>query len=262
MRFKVPALSFVFLILLVVPAAYASAPVQDVETTTQVPENAPINAPAQPVSPVKLNDEIPSEQNQLRNNEKVNLVSDTKVTLREQIQQKRMDALKNADAKRAELQQKLTGITDSQKSAIVQRLDTRFVNANNTATDRWVDALEVMSSMLDRAGSEAADLKDSGTNTFVLDSAITRARTALTNAETAVANQAQKTYALNITTEESLKMNVGATVSQFSLDLRNTYNTVVAAKQALKEVIASLATLKATDAVQVTPATNSAEVVE
>lgn len=263
MRFKIPVLFFVFLMLISVPVASAQP--------TEVPANVPVQIPNRPVSPVELNQSQPPAQpaqNGLnttgtQNNEATNVISETKNTLRERVQQSRNESLRNVDAKRTELQQKLAGIRDNQKTAIVQRLDSRFVNANNLATDRWTSALEVMSSMLERASSQAADLKDSGVNTFALDSALTRAQTALTTAETAVATQAQKTYVLNVTTEEALKMNVGSTVSQFRLDLSNTYNSVVAAKQALKQVMASLAAVaNSADNVQASPATNSAEVAE
>lgn len=177
-----------------------------------------------------------------------NLLIEKEATLRENVQQKRMDALSTGQARREQFKEKLSVIRDAQKLAVVQRLDNNFVAINNASTDRWISALEQLSSMVDRASSEAADLEASGVNTAVLDQAIVRAQTAITTAQTAVINQAGKSYIMTITTEAALRTNVGSTVTQFRNDLRNTYSIVANAKQSVVQVVRALATDKDTPA--------------
>ncbi len=192
----------------------------------------------------------------------VNDTAEAKISHREEIQKKRMESLNAAETKRNEFKQQLAGIRDNQKTATVQRLDTRFVSINNLITDRWVTALETMSGMVDRASSEAAGLEESGVNTNLLDAAVTRAQTAITTAQTSVTTQAGKVYVINITTEAGLRANVGATVSQFRTDIRNTHSSVVAAKQAVMQVVRALATAKLSGTTPSPKATESAVISE
>lgn len=189
-------------------------------------------------------------------------VAEPQATFRETVMQKRMDALTTSQTSREQFREQLQTISDAQVVSVVQRLDDNFLSINNTSTDRWITALEQMTDMVDRAGSQAADLEESGTNTVALSMAITRAETALATAQTAVSNQAGKSYVVTITTEAALPANVRTVALQFGSDIRSTYATVSSAKQAVVQVMQALASAQEVPVTQVPQATNSAETME
>lgn len=189
-------------------------------------------------------------------------VAEKQATFRETVMQKRMEALTTAQPRREQFDEQLQTISDAQVVSVVQRLDDNFISINNSTTDRWTTALEQMSDMVDRAGSQAADLEESGMSTVALTSAISRAKTALTTAQAAVSTQAGKSYIVNITTEAALPASVRTMALQFGSDIRNTYASVSLAKQSVVQVMQALAAAQAVPVTQVPQATNSAETTE
>lgn len=136
-------------------------------------------------------------------------------------------------SKRAEFKEKLQEMSDANKQARVEKIDTRIASVNAAQTAKWMETLTKMEALLAKFTAQEASLKASGKNTTALASAIASAQTAVTTAKTAVNAQASKEYVINITSETALKTNVGSTVSLFKTDTRTTRQTVIAARTAL-----------------------------
>jgi Skp family chaperone for outer membrane proteins len=230
-----------------VSAQESSETSQEMNVVTTVPSKPPRS-----ITNKEISKHLDSMKNQMKD-------------LRSDIQEKREAAKETAAAKKEALRAKIAAIKDTHKKAVVQRLDTRFETTNQTSTDRWTEALEKMTHLVDRVGSEAADLKSNGVDTATVDLSITKARAAILAAEVSVASQAGKTYVMPITTDATLRNTVGTTVSQFRNDLRNTHQTLVIAKKAVMDTVRALVVLKKKPAASTTtppPVSTTSAVIE
>ena len=129
-------------------------------------------------------------------------------------------------AKRDEFKTRIQTIKDEKKKALVARIDGKLSEVNIKHTDRFSQVLTKLQTHLDKISQTAKDKK------VLADVGIAQA--SIDAAETAVANQAAKTYTIQITTETALRLNVGTTTSQLRQDLMSTHKLVVDAKQAVQ----------------------------
>ncbi len=165
-------------------------------------------------------------------------------SFRGQLEAKRAAAKSSIASKRTQLQTRIAQIQDSEKKVVVTRIESRLEATNMAVTDRYATALEEMNLFLDRASTKAAMLEAGGMDTMTVEASITRARTAITTAQTAVANQAGKTYTPTLTTDANIATNVGSSVSLLRQDLRVTYQSVINARQAVSSAVRALSLLE------------------
>lgn len=163
-------------------------------------------------------------------------MQEKKETMRELMQTKRTAAKETFQAKRDAFKEKLQTIKDTNKQTMVQNIDTKMATMNQTHTDRFAGHLEKLEEILNKLTTRITELKSSGKDTEAAEAALAEAKTTLETAKTAVTTQAAKEYVATITSETTLRVNVGTTVSQLQADLRTTHKTVTAAKQALVTV--------------------------
>lgn len=157
---------------------------------------------------------------------------------REKLQEKRTQAQEKFKAKREAFQQKITTIKDENKKQLIERLDTKISTVHTNRTNQMLENIEKLVSILANMQEKTTSAKESGKNTSSVDSAITKAETAINNAKTAVEAQAGKEYVITITATGSgqLKNSVGATTKQLQADLSASHKLIVAAKQAVQQV--------------------------
>lgn len=170
-------------------------------------------------------------------------VSSSSSTIRSQLLQTREMLKSKILQERNLFKEKVAALKDQRKKTIVERVDERIPEINSNRTTQMSNALARMNDILDRISTKAAALKAQGKNTTALDQAITTARNAITTSQTAVNTQAGKTYTISITTEDTLKTTVGATLKQLTTDLQATHKTVIAAREAVRKAITELAKL-------------------
>ncbi|MBP9690637.1 hypothetical protein KBD81_01010 [Candidatus Woesebacteria bacterium] len=139
---------------------------------------------------------------------------------------RREEAKEKFESKREEFKLKLAEIKDERKQAIVERVDTRLAEKNSTLTDRLFAHLDKMTEILDRLEERATE-----TSNTAADTAIAEARTAVADARTAVESQAVKEYIVTLGDESELKTDVSAVVTQFRTDMKETAETVKAARE-------------------------------
>lgn len=160
-------------------------------------------------------------------------IQETRMASREAMMPNKMATPAGQMSKKAEFKEKLQQLTDSDKQAIVEKIDTRITSTNASQTAKWMESLTKMESLLAKFTAQEATLKAAGEDTTALAAAITSAQIAVATAKTAVNTQASKEYVINITSEKALRTNVGSTVSQFRVDSRTTRQTVIAARTAV-----------------------------
>lgn len=145
--------------------------------------------------------------------------TEAKLELAEAIKQKRLELKEIIASKQAEFKEKLKIIRDEKKKLIVTNINTKLAELNTKHTDRYIKVLENLQKILDAITNDADKVN---------------AQQAIETAKTAVEAQATKIYSVTITTEETLRINVGQTISQLNKDLSTTYKTVITAKQAVQ----------------------------
>lgn len=152
-------------------------------------------------------------------------IKDLQQERKETITQTKGDILVLRDQFKARLQT----IKDARKKLLVEKLDLNISQANAKHTARFSELLTKLQTILDKFSASTSALPN------VL-SDINNAQNAINIAKDAVASQSAKVYTIQITTEPNLKMNVGATVSQFRQDLMAVYKLVIDAKQAVQKL--------------------------
>ena len=170
--------------------------------------------------------------------------STTSATLNQKLNSSTVQNPSTTSQTKEVFQQKLAAIKDAKKKILVQKINDKIADLNKRATNKMSLGLTNISTILTNLDTRAKNMKTAGKDTTAYDAASLKAKNAITTAAAAVSAQAAKTYTVTITTEGALKINVGATVSQFRLDLVAVHKLVVDAKQAVWTAAKELAKLK------------------
>ncbi len=152
--------------------------------------------------------------------------------------------------------QRIQQIQDARKRLIVEKINSKIASSNTRLTGKMVDALDKLTSILDRIKVKAATLKADGKDTTKLEEAIAAAEKAIADAKTAVIEQAQKQYSVEIPSDGVLKNAIGQMVSQFRQDIKAVHKLVVDAKQAVSKAISELAQLRGVGNINATSSGN------
>ena len=187
--------------------------------------------------------ELRAEVNQTKKDTRIELIN-TRQSSKAAMMDQRQDMKASMSAKRAEFKEKLQAIKDTKKQAVVDKIDVKISTVNSSQTKKWEEVLTKLEGILGRISSQGATLKSEGLNTTMLDASITSAQRAIQTANTSVTTQSQKDYVITITSESALRNTVGSTVSLFRTDLKNTQQTVNAARLAVVKAAEELNELK------------------
>lgn len=134
--------------------------------------------------------------------------------LRQQAQERMAQAKENA-------KNRINQISDAKKRAIAQRIVDQLNHVNQVWTNHFANVLDRLDDVLQKIQSRTDKVAANGTDVSSVATAIQKAKTAIATARTAVTAQAQKTYALNLSTIPQ-GTDQGALVSQ----LRNQFKTL------------------------------------
>lgn len=130
------------------------------------------------------------------------------------------------DRMRVKFEEKIKTIRDEKKKQIVEHADAKIAEINKRRTDAMLDQLNKMSEILVKAKARGADTA--------------AAEAAIASAKTAVVAQAGKTYTVEITTEDKLKVKVGEAMKALKTDLQAVHQKVVDARKATADAIRSV----------------------
>ena len=141
----------------------------------------------------------------------------------------------------AELKTKLGKIKDEKKQVIVEGVYTKLNEINTRATNQFAEKIDQMEKVLANIKSRADKVAAKGTDITAVRVKITEAETLITSTKTAIATQVAKNYAINVTTEATLKTAVKSTRDLLQADLAKLKATVKSVHDALRGAAATLA---------------------
>lgn len=164
-----------------------------------------------------------------------------KVETRKEVTQTKQTTIQNLKeqmaTREAALKLKLKAFRDKKKATVAERVSTNLNNINAQRTAQMTKTLSTMSSILTRletrVNSATPDIKDPAAAKL----AIANAKAAIASAQSSVTTQSQKDYTLTISSETKAKQEAQTTRDQLQSDLKTTRATVIAAKQAVINVI-------------------------
>lgn len=161
--------------------------------------------------------------------------------LRESLKTKREETKKKIEDERAKLKAKLAKLKDERKKNIVEKVAQQIKELNDRLTNHFTDVLEKLGKTLARIEARIKKGEERGMDVSSARRALETANAEIKKAEEAVKLQATKVYPISITTEEELKVDVGAAREALNKDLRVLRDVVQAARNAVQNVATTLA---------------------
>ena len=154
--------------------------------------------------------------------------SDLKTERKNAIAQVKERTKAEIEALKVQFRERLNTIKDTRKKAVVQKINDDIAVKNKKHTDKFNEVLARLQAFLNKISLEAKDSKTL--------SDIKSAQAKIDAAKSAVASQATKEYTIEITDETTLRNDVGTTISQFRVDLKQVHKVVVDEKQAVQNL--------------------------
>jgi hypothetical protein len=163
------------------------------------------------------------------------------------VQAKRTEMENAVKTQRDELKTKLKNIKDERKESAVDRIDQNITALNAKTTTHYTNVLHQIAGVLSRVGSRTDKAQVNGKDVTAVRTAVSSAQSAITTARAAVVVQTGKTYALNITTDATLKNNIGVARKALRADLKSVENLVKVARESVRQAATTLAQIQGVD---------------
>ncbi len=145
-------------------------------------------------------------------------------------------------SKTAELKVRLSEFRDKKKTALVEKINNSLNTVNDKQTASMQKHLEKMDELLtkleERVNNKAAEGKDISS----ASSALALSATQIATAKSAVSVQADKDYAIDVSTESAVRADAKTARDALHADLKQVRQLVILAKQGLANAIRVAAT--------------------
>lgn len=162
--------------------------------------------------------------------------------IRETVKTKREQMIQRIEQYREQLRERLKKIANETKRKIVERIYQRINDLNERITNHFLNVLDRLEEILERIESRTAKAVLHGRDVSEAEKAIEAAWTAIETAREAVKVQAEKVYQPpEISSEENLRIKVGALRQQLHSDLKAVEKLVKEARDRVREAAVSLA---------------------
>jgi len=163
-----------------------------------------------------------------------------------ELQQKKREALKTLieqkketmEQRREALNTKMAAFKDQRRKNLVLNLDAKISSISAKRVEKMNQAVARLEEILDGIKTKSDSI--TGCDKTTLDSVITNAENELNVASNAIEEQAEKIYSITISTEETTKNDVGATIRLLMQDLRSSHQKVVNLKKAIVKAATTL----------------------
>lgn len=165
----------------------------------------------------------------------------------EEFEDKREEAQKRVREHREVLKTKLAEIQNERKQRIVERIDEQISKLNEKLTSHFFNALEHIDKVLTNVTTRADRAVEKGLNVGDVYTAIENAHSVITAAHDAVIIQVGVVYTIEITSEETLRIDVGAARQALHTDLQGVRTLVRAAHDATRSAAVALAQIPRVD---------------
>lgn len=179
-------------------------------------------------------------------NTRLQLRSDTRASgeaERKEFEEKKKEIEAEIKVKRDDFKLKLATLKDEKKKEIVTRVDSQMKKVNAKRVEQMTKHLAKMTEVLGKVSERQAKAKANGKDVSSVDAAIASAQLAIDTAQKAVNDQGLKEYVATITTESTLKNDVGAAMKALETDLKAVQALVMSARKSVTDAITTLGTL-------------------
>jgi len=152
----------------------------------------------------------------------------------------REKALEKTKYSREQFAERLREMRDEKKAKVVANIDEIMANRNERWVTHWNRVLDRLALILAKIEARRDNLSSEGKDVAAVTATITKARSAIDDAQTAVNEQAAKTYVIKIESEINLGQRVRTVVHQFKQDVSATIAKVRVAKQSVQDAFKAL----------------------
>ncbi len=139
--------------------------------------------------------------------------------------------------------QKLSTLRDAKKKAQTERINTTLNDVNTKRTNTLLSYINRLTDILTKVQTRTTEARASGKDTSKVDAAIAKAQADIATAKSAILAQAGKQYTATISSETSLKSDMGQAMSQLQADVGSVKDLVTAAHKSVSDAIQTLASV-------------------
>jgi hypothetical protein len=159
----------------------------------------------------------------------------------------RKDYKQEAEKLREVYLQKLQTIKDERKKTIAEHIDQVISDRNAKWVEHWNNVLKRLTEILNKIQTRADKAAKNGKDISQVSQSVQEAANTVAAAQTAVNAQAEKTYTINVTSEESVGQEVRTMVANFRADVKSVISKIMAAREAVKKSYNALKEIKDID---------------
>lgn len=159
--------------------------------------------------------------------EAVKKMQEERSAFKVRVEASKKEAQENRIQAKEALKTKLQGIKDEKKKAAVQRLEDNMSKLNSNFIEKWTKNLTNFDDYLAKLVEKANTF--TGKDLTAFNNAIESAKASIVSARTALEAQAKKVYAITVSTEENLKLDVSSVREMLNNDLKIVKDLVQAA---------------------------------
>ncbi len=163
---------------------------------------------------------------------------------KKQFESKKEEAKKKIEDEKVRLAEKLKTIKDERKKEVIKKISGQFQEINTKKLEHFSNVLKQMEGVLVKIKARAEKATAGGADMSALNVKIAAFETAVTTARAAIVAQSAKVYSIEVTTDEHLKNNTGATRQALQKDLKTVFDLVKNAHEALKGITKELAKIR------------------
>jgi len=191
--------------------------------------------------------ELRAKQQELREN-----FEERRIEFREALEEKKTELRERLDQKKAEVRERVRVlVVDEQKQAIVTRVYDQVNALNERLTGHYTEILDKLDAVLSGVLSRAGKAEAVGRDLSAVRSAVTEAQNMLVAARALVAEQAQKSYSFEISSEETLRSDVGESRNRLQEDLESVKEKIREVHSAIREAAVTLAQVPNVDDIEI-----------
>ncbi len=209
---------------------------EEVRTTIRVQDVAP-----------QAVQELRAKQQELREN-----FEERRIEFREALEEKKTELRERLEQKKIEIRERVQAfIADEQKQVIVERVYDQVNALNERLTGHYTEILDKLDAVLSGVLSRAGKAEAVGRDLSAVRSAVAEAQNMLVAARALVAEQAQKSYSFEISSEETLRSDVGEARNLLREDLESVKEKIREVHSAIREAAVSLAQVPNVDDIEI-----------
>lgn len=179
-----------------------------------------------------------TEPNEKKNtaNEPTGNTSDQKLreTNKKNLEKKRTELKNTLKQNNEKLSGKLQQFKDQKKALTTEKISNNLNKINEQRTSKMTENITKMYDVVAKLENRIQNISSDTSQIKIL---LENARTAISNANTSITEQAGKSYVVTVNSEDMVKNDLKATRNKLLTDLKAVNQTLVTAKQALTKTI-------------------------